>query len=54
MASWIRQSGPERNIIMLHQSDLHTSNPTMLLACLIALMNREIFIDGAKETLPYV
>ena len=55
MASWIKNSsGSERNIVLVHQSDLHSSNPTMTLACLIALMNRELFIDGPMEVLPFI
>ena len=41
-------------MVLLHQSDLHTSNPTMVLACLVALMNKDIFLEGAFETLPFI
>jgi len=54
MASWINLSDNERKVILVHQSDLHSSNPTMTLACLIALMNREIFIEGVPEVLPFI
>ena len=54
MASWINLSDDEKNIVLLHQSDLHTSNPTMVLACLVALMNRDLFINGAIEALPFI
>ena len=47
-------SDDERKIVLLHQPDLHTSNPTMALACLIALMNRKLFIDGTQEVLPFL
>ena len=54
MASWINTSEQEQHVVLLHQSDLHTSNPTMVLACLTALMNRDLFIGGAFETLPFI
>ena len=54
MASWINLSDHERNIILMHQPDLHSSNPSMALACLIALMNRALFVDGTTEVLPFI
>ena len=54
MASWINFSGDERHVVLVHQSDLHTSNPTMVLACLIALLNRDIFPEGCAEVLPFI
>ena len=54
MASWINLSDEEANIVLMHQPDLHTSNPTMILACLAALMHRDIFIRGTEETLPFI
>ena len=55
MASWIQMSEEgEPNMVLLHQPDLHSSNATMVLACLIALMHREIFVQGATEVLPFV
>ena len=44
MASWINLSSSEQNIVLLHQSDLHTSNPTLIMACLISVLHRELFI----------
>jgi len=54
MAAWINSSEAEPNVVLLQQSDLHTSNPSLVLACVTALMNRELFIDGAYETLPFI
>ena len=57
MASWVNLSGESSdaaNIVLLHQPDLHTSNPTLVLACLAALMHRSVFVDGTVETLPFI
>ena len=54
MLSWIKLSQDEKNLVLLHQSDLHTSNPTLIAACLVAVLHRELFISGAMETLPFI
>lgn len=55
MASWINLSEEgEPNMVVMHQPDLHSSNATLVLACLIAFMHRETFVEGATEVLPFV
>ena len=55
MASWINLgSDDERNIILMHQSDLHTSTPTYTLACLIAFLNPDTLLDGAHDAVPFI
>lgn len=54
MASWINTSESGEHKVLLHQPDLHSSNPSLILACLVALMHRDIFVDGAIEALPFV
>ena len=54
MASWIHTSESKEHVVLLHQPDLHCSNPSLVLACLVALMHRDLFVDGATEALPFV
>jgi len=52
MTSWLKNSSD--HVIVVHQHDLKTSNPTLLLACLLSMMFKEEFPDGAAQVLPYV
>ncbi len=54
MASWINLDEQEHNVILLHQSDLYSSNSTMVLSCLVSLLNRDLFQNGPKEALPFI
>ena len=55
MASWINLSDEkERKVVLLHQPDMHSSTPTLVAACLVSLIYKDLFLDGPTEALPFI
>ena len=56
MESWLQSNASEepKNVLLVHQPDIHSSTTSMVLVCLITIMNRHLFVEGASEALPFI
>jgi hypothetical protein len=52
MKQWLNHQ-PD-HVIVVHQHDTFSSNPCLILACFLAMANREQFPSGASQVLTYV